>query len=97
MNRVTEQELVDRLDAARALATKIKNLQDAKNKLTKIIASGYAVDITITTTVSHPVKLQASTSSLTPFEPTELKAVLALSLSTVERKLAELKRVYEEL
>lgn len=97
MNKVTERELVIRLETARALATKISNLQDAKNKLTKIIASGYAVDITIESTASHPVKLQASTSGLTPFEPTELKAVLALSLSTVERKLTELKRKYEKL
>jgi molybdopterin-biosynthesis enzyme MoeA-like protein len=97
MNRVTEQELKDRLETARALATKINALHDSKRKLKEIIASEYAVDISITTTVSHPVKLQASTSSLTPFEPAELKAMLELALSVTERKLAELKQEYEEL
>jgi hypothetical protein len=97
MNKVTEQELVDRLDAARALATKIKNLQDAKYKLTKILASGYAVDIAIESNASPPVKLQASTSSLTPFEPAEMQCILSLSLLGVERKLTELKGVYEKL
>jgi hypothetical protein len=97
MNRVTEQELMDRLDAARALATKITDLQDAKNKLTKLAASEGIVGVTIESAIAHPVKLQASTSSLTPFEPAEMHCILSLALLVVERKLTELKLAYEEL
>jgi hypothetical protein len=96
MNKVTERELVDRLDTARALATKIANLQAAKIKLTKVVASGHSVDITITSPTVSPVELQASTSSTDTFEPAELEAVLELSLSAVQEKLIELKRKYEE-
>ena len=97
MNRVTEQELQDRLDTARALATKIKNLQDAQYKLTKLTASEGIVGITIESAITHPVKLQASTSSLTPFEPPEMHCILSLSLLVTERKLDELKQEYEEI
>ena len=97
MNRVIEQELVDRLDAARALATKISNLQDVKNKLTKIMASEQAVEIIIESRITPPVQLQANTSSSSPFEPAEMHCILSLSLLVVERKLDELKRKYEEL
>ena len=97
MNRVTEQELMDRLDAARALSTKIANLQDAKNKLTKIGASAQAVEIIIESRITPPVQLQADAASLTAFEPAEMRCILSLSLLVVERKLDELKRVYEEL
>ena len=97
MNKVTEQELMDRLDAARALSTKIANLQDAKNKLTKLVASEGIVGITIESAIVHPVKLQASASAATHFEPTELRCILSLSLLVVEKKLDKLKRKYEEL
>lgn len=97
MNKVTEQELMDRLETARALATKIQTLQDSKRKLTSLAASGHAVDITIESLTLHPVKLKASTSGLDAFQPDELKAILELSLSAVERKLTKLKQIYEEL
>jgi hypothetical protein len=97
MNRVTEQELVDRLDAGRALATKIAHLQDAVVRLKSAMESGHAVEITIESHTTQPVKLQASTSSLTPFEPTEMHCILSSALSTVERKLTELKQEYEDV
>lgn len=97
MNKVTEQELVDRLETARALATKITALQDAKNKLTSLVASEHAVDITITSSILHPVKFQASTSRLAPFEPTNMRCILSSALLVVEEKLDKLKQVYEEL
>lgn len=96
MNKVTEQELVDRLDTARAWATKIANLQAAKIRLMKIIASGHAVEITITSHTTQPVELQADGASLTAFEPSELHCILELSLSVVQEKLIELKRKYDE-
>ena len=97
MNRVTEQELRDRLDAARALATKIANLQDAKNRLTQLAASESAVTITIESRVLPSVELQASALSVAPFEPADMHGILSLALLVTERKLDELKRKYEEL
>lgn len=97
MNRVTEQELRDRLDAARALATKIKHLEDAKNSLTKLVASESIIGITIESAIAPPVKLQASASNLTPFDPPDMHCILKLARLTTERKLDKLKREYEEL
>jgi hypothetical protein len=97
MNKVTERELVIRLETARALATKISNLQDAKIKLTKIAVSECIVDITIESRITPPVKLQANALSVTPFEPADMHCILSLALSVVERKLTKLKLAYEEL
>ncbi len=97
MDKKTATALSDRLVSADDLQRKIENLQGQVVSLKEVIESGYAVNITIESSVAaRPIQF-ASASGLACFHPKEFKVVLQSLLRVAKLKLKNLKAEYTDL